>query len=262
MEVPDLFLELASDTRCSILEQLLEKPIRSTEFAKKLNLSAQETHRNTARLTEAGLIIKDSEGFFRLTKVGKSLVNQFSYFKTLTKFRDFFENHDVDIPDKFFKRIGVLENCQLISKTTNVQENIKKIESNATEKIQLVFVQAWYDEGEIILNQMKNAVKFNTLYDDTIEFPDEILTSGTVKSIEKFYRQDDGAELRKYDGKLGFSMVIGSKKAGIMFPDLTGEFNFDSMFVGDDELFLEWCDDLFDYYWNKSSLASFKKLKK
>ena len=229
-------------------------------MAKKLGLTIQETHRNTTRLSEIGIITKNSEGFFTLTEFGKIIVNQIPYFQTIKKFSKFFEEHKIDsIPIKFIQRIGALKNCKLVTKTTHVQENIKKIEANAEKKILLALAQAWGEEGKTILGQMKRGIIINTLVDDVTEFPEEIADSSMAKDIGKFYSKNNGSEQRKFEGTLGFSMVVGDKKAGFMFPNLKGEVDFNSILVGEDKRFLEWCEDIFDYFWKKSTKNAFPK---
>ena len=126
--ISDIFLELASETRCQILSILSTKPHRSTDISKKINTSIQETHRNTARMIEAGLLVKDSDGLFNLTEYGKIITNQISYFEFLRNNKTFFEEHIVGkIPQKFIQRIGSLKNCQIVSSVTKVLERLKKI---------------------------------------------------------------------------------------------------------------------------------------
>ncbi|MGI9565395.1 MAG: winged helix-turn-helix domain-containing protein, partial [Nitrosopumilus sp.] len=147
--VSDIFIELASDTRCQMLLMLAEKPHRSTEISKKINMSIQETHRNTSRMTEAGLLIKDSDGFFNLTNYGKVIINQISYFEFFRENKTFFEEHTVGkIPKKFIQRIGSLKNCEMISNVTIVLERLKKIESSTQKELRIMVNQAWDEEGK------------------------------------------------------------------------------------------------------------------
>jgi predicted transcriptional regulator len=113
MDTPDtslpdeLFMELASSTRCQILLILKEKPTRTNKIAQTLGLSVQETHRNTSRLAGAKIIIKDSEGLFSLTEYGKLIVEQIKFYQFLNKHQKFFEDHTCDLPHKFKQRLGV-----------------------------------------------------------------------------------------------------------------------------------------------------------
>jgi len=108
-------MELAGESRYAILMMLEEKKQKSSQMAKELDLTIQETHRNTVRLTETDLIKKDSEGFFSLTPYGQIIVSQLSSFRLLNKYKEYFGEHfPSDLPSKFLKRIGNLSNCELI----------------------------------------------------------------------------------------------------------------------------------------------------
>jgi predicted transcriptional regulator len=84
----DIFMELASETRCHILLMLDEQPRRANELATKLNLTVQEAHRNTTRLMEAGIIRKSADGSFSITEYGKIITRQISYFQFLREHRE------------------------------------------------------------------------------------------------------------------------------------------------------------------------------
>ncbi len=108
----EVFMELAGESRYAILLLLQEKKWKSAQMAKELNLTIQETHRNTVRLAEAGLIKKESEGSFSLTPYGRILVSQLAPFGFLNKYKDYFAEHfPVDLPVKFIQRMGSLSYC-------------------------------------------------------------------------------------------------------------------------------------------------------
>lgn len=71
----EIFMELAGESRYSILRMLDEEKTKSSQLAKKLDLTIQETHRNTVRLVNANLIKKESDGFLVLTSFGRILVS-------------------------------------------------------------------------------------------------------------------------------------------------------------------------------------------
>jgi predicted transcriptional regulator len=250
----DLFMELASDTRLAILKMLDEKPTRSTQLSEKLSLTIQETHRNTSRLSETGIIKKDPEGFFSLTNYGKIVVSQIPYFEFIKKFHSFFDDHFTgNIPSKFLQRIGALQNSELVVKVTNVHEKLKKMEVEAKQYIKLILSQAWSEEGKILLDRLKNGVKTYSIFDEHSTMPDEIHSTITPK-FEKF--QEKGlAEVRKYNGKIGISVIITEKNSAVMFPHIKDEIDFNTVFVSEDPDFHEWCTDLFEYFWSNSRPA-------
>lgn len=244
----DLFLELASNTRCSILMMLNDKPERASKIAKNLNLSVQETHRNTSRLTETGIIKKDSEGLFSLTGHGKLIVEHIPYYQFLLKYQKFFECHTCDLPPKFKQRLGVFRNCELVTKVTNVQQRIKKMESAAKNRIQLIVSQAWEDEGKILLDRVKNGVKISTIFGFDSVMPDE-LVDNIQKKLTR-YIQGGALEQRIVDGSVKISLFISDNQAAVMFPNQMGDVDMNTLFVGKDPEFLEWCHDYFDHVWN------------
>jgi predicted transcriptional regulator len=113
----EIFMELAGESRYSILRMLDEGKTKSSQLAKKLDLTIQETHRNTVRLVNANLIKKESDGFLVLTSFGRILVSQLGSIEFLNKYKDYFEEHlPSDLPPKFLQRLGNLKNCELIRK--------------------------------------------------------------------------------------------------------------------------------------------------
>lgn len=244
----DLFMELASETRCAILLILKEKPTRTNKLAKDLSLSVQETHRNTSRLTDTGIIRKDSEGLFSLTEYGRLIVEQIEYYQFLYKRKKFFDDHACDLPPKFRQRLGVFYNCELITKVTNVQQRLKKMESTAKDHIRLIVSQAWEDEGKILLDRAKNGVKISTIFGFDSVMPDEI-AENIQKKLTVFI-QKGVLEQKIVDGNVKISLYITDKEAAVMFPDQKGEVDMSSLFVGKDAQFYEWCLDYFEYLWN------------
>jgi len=248
-DLPDgLFMELASETRCKILLMLKEKPTRTSKLAKDLKLTVQETHRNTSRLVETGIIRKDSEGLFSLTEYGKLIVEQIPYYQFLYKYKKFFEDHSSDLPLKFKQRLGVFNNCELVTKVTNVQQRIKKIESEAKDHIKLIVSQAWEDEGKTLLDRVKNGVKISTIFGFDSVMPDEIVEN-IQKKLTSFIQKGD-LEQKIADGNVKISLFIADKQAAVMFPNQKGEVDMNTVFVGRDPEFYEWCNDYFEYLWN------------
>jgi predicted transcriptional regulator len=94
----DDFLELASEQRLKIIFNPLEKKSKISNMAKELHATVQEVHRNFERLSDAGLIVKDKDGYYDLTN-GKTICTQVPSLLFLSKNRKYFETHDFgDIP--------------------------------------------------------------------------------------------------------------------------------------------------------------------
>jgi predicted transcriptional regulator len=45
--------------------------------------------------------------------------------------------------------------------------------------------------------------------------------------------------------------ISDEQQAAVMFPNIRGEIDMSSIFIGSDQAFYEWCNDLFDHYWER-----------
>src|SRR5439155_10465263 len=218
----DIFMELASDTRCEILKMLYDKPTQATKITNTLKLTKQETHRNTARLTEVGMIKKDVNGSFSLTEFGKAITIQFSYFLFLNKHKEFFESHTFgNVPEKFVQRLGALENTQLVSSVTKVLEKLKKIESSTKNQLKIMISQAWSDEGKIVRDLVKKDVKMYGLFGKNTVVPREIWEDIISTDIEQLLQRENFQQ-RQIE-KVEVAVYITDERCAIMFPNRKDE---------------------------------------
>jgi predicted transcriptional regulator len=137
--ISSLFMELASETRFSILMSLDKKSARLSSLSRELNTTAQDIFRNLNRMAEEGLVRK-SDGEFSITDYGAMVVKQVPYFSFLRKHRKFFETHSLagsEIPGKFLLRVGELADCSIINSVTAVFQRLKKLESCANTSIKV-----------------------------------------------------------------------------------------------------------------------------
>ena len=71
MKVYELFTELSSENRLSILQILDKKPMTFTGLTKEVDMNSAEASRQLSRLTDAGLIEKKGDGIYYNTFFGK-----------------------------------------------------------------------------------------------------------------------------------------------------------------------------------------------
>ena len=244
----DIFMELASDTRYDILKMLDDKPAHATKIANTLKVTKQDTHRNTARLTEIGMIKKDADGFFLLTEFGKAVSSQFPYFQFLNKNKEFFENRTLgNVPEKFIHRLGELENTQQVSGVAKVLVRLRKMESSTKNQFKLMSTQAFSDEAKTIEELIKKGVKTQILIGKNTILPKETLENINLEDLVK----RENFQHRRIE-KIEVAIFITDEGCAIMFPNRKGEINMNDMFVGNDNSVREWCDDVFDHYWKFS----------
>ncbi len=71
----ELFMELASELRCSILMSVSRKPAKVSTLARELDSSVQDVHRNVNRLTDIGLVKRENVEI-HLTEYGRLVTNR------------------------------------------------------------------------------------------------------------------------------------------------------------------------------------------
>jgi predicted transcriptional regulator len=88
----ELFTELASDLRCSVLMSVSRKPAKLSSLARELDTTVQDIHRNVNRLTDRGILRREN-GEIHLTEYGRIVTKQIPFFIFMKKHRKFFEEH-------------------------------------------------------------------------------------------------------------------------------------------------------------------------
>lgn len=254
------FLELSSEQRIDILFGLREKKSKISTMAKALGATVQEVHRNFERLTKAGLIAKDNEGYYNLTTYGKTICTQMPDLVFVSKHKKYFGTHDFgDIPMKFIQRIGALASSQHAKGFVKVLEEWKTICNEADEYIYYALTEVPMDFIESLVSRVKSGVKCNYIFAE-----DTIVPKGRKELLEKLgFKKfiEKGLVERKMKKDVKTVVVLNEKEACVMFPTIDGEADMSEMFYSNDPLFHEWCLDYFRYCWYGSDLFQESKLK-
>lgn len=110
----DLFTELGSEIRCSMLVSLNNGPAKLSSIARRLDITAQHAHQNLNRLCDAGLVER-GEGTFHITEFGRMVTGLIPYFLFAKKHRAFFNDHTRRHPGKICAedwRAARLQDCK------------------------------------------------------------------------------------------------------------------------------------------------------
>jgi len=246
------FLELASEQRLKILDELSKKPSRIAVMAKKFDATSQEIHRNLERLVRAKLAKKGMNDHYHITTAGNVMISQLPLVKFLTKNADYFESHNLgDIPLKFTKRLGVLDSCRHIKGVTSVLEKWRSIYSGANEYVYDVLSESPPGITEPLLRKISKGVKYRHIISKGLVEP-----KNREKILEKFGYYDyikQGKIKRKTTKSVVIVLILNEKEAGVIFSIDNDEPDLRHMFYGIDSKFHEWCVDFFEYLWKKSS---------
>jgi predicted transcriptional regulator len=240
--IEKLFLELASESRLSILRELQTENLKMQEIARRLDVTATEAFRQLQRLSEALLVQKQPEGTFAITQYGKLVLEFSSSLEFIFKNREYFSAHDVwRLPREFVNRLGVL------SQTTLIMDTVESLNTG-----QRMFIEAeqygWgLAEGHVpelmgpIMTEIaRKGLKMRFL------IPENVLAASagsTVKNIEM-------------RGLPEIPVIIATteKEAAVCLRLIGGRMDY-AGFYGKDPAFLNWAKDLFLYYWEKGKRA-------
>jgi len=256
----ELFMELAGETRFSILVSLSKKPAKLSSLSREMDITVQDVHRNLNRLMQEGLVNR-SDGTFHMTEYGTVVMKQVSGLLVVKKHRKFFEDHGLAgaIPDKFLQRIGALYACKAVSSVTAVLQTLKKLESSASKSIKVMVAQAWPEEGEIFIDKASRGIEILALTGYNTIVPRNV-TELIGPRLEELAAK--GIFRGRMVEKISVAIYIADEsEAALMLPNSKGEVDMNTMFLGSDPVFCEWCADLFDYMWNRSRPLNTKKLR-
>ena len=258
--ISEVFMEFAGESRYAILQMLEEQKQRSAQLAKELNLTIPETHRNTVRLADAGLIKKDSDGFFSLTPYGRIMVSQLGSFDFLNKYKEYFGEHfPSDLPSKFLQRIGNLSNCELIHGNFAIIDKWLSLAEDAKEYLRIVTTQIPPQFFKLWVSKAKKGLQIFLIHGENTIAPKGFkkeIDSSVIRNLISY-----GIYKRKMVKKIQTMMVMNEKRGILFFPDSKGESDMYYAFISDDPDFHEWCVDYFDYIWNKAGTYEVSKIR-
>ena len=258
MKSSDLFLELASETRHSILRLLEEEDLKQSEVAKKLDISLPESHRQLERLAEHGFVRKESNGKFILTSFGQIVLQQTESLSFVGKFKEFFQEHTLgDIPKKFVTRLAELEDFTLLEGAFVLNEKMKKIAEEG-EYLRVISAHVPPDAFHKGLAKANKGKEVSIIYGENTIIPkgfkDELRKPEVQGLMEK------GIYRRKMVTKVHVFVVLNDKEALVVFPNLKGDVDLSYGFFGADSKFHEWCVDYHSYLWENADFCELSKM--
>ncbi len=254
-----IFTELAGRVRRAMLFRLNEKSLKLSELAKDLNITIQHAHSNINRLTDIGLIEKDSNGSLNLTTYGRTIIKQIPSFNFLGEHRDYFQDHTLgNMPLKFERRIGDLNECKVVKGVVAVLQRWKLMYQEAGEYINSIIPQVPVDLIEPLAAKIKDGTKFSYILPE-----DAIVPKGMSEATKKVSWNSllaEGKAERRMVKKLQVATIITDQLACALFPNLKNEIDMNVMFYSEDKVFHEWCQDYFRYMWYSSDLFDRRKV--
>lgn len=260
--IDNLFIELAGETRRSMLQILARRDEKLSKIAEILDISIQDAHRNSSRLVKCGLIDKKSDSLFYLTSLGISISQQLDSFEFLAKNNQFFRTHTLgNLEPKFIRRIGDLTNSKYVTGMGPVLETLKRIAKGAERTINLSSTQYPLDTARVVVEKANQNISIRYIFDHHTTVPQKEREE-LLKNTSWRRHISEGIVKRKMVEKLHVCLTSTEKEAIVFFPDLKGNNDMISGFFSTDPVFLDWCEDYFEHVWNNANSFDESKLVK
>ncbi len=241
-DVSELLFNLASDDRLALLSAISKQRQRLTTLSKTISASAQECSRHLARLTDAGLVSKDSDSFYQITPLGRSILDLLPGIRFLLEHKGYFREHDLSfLPRSFLERIGELENCTYIEHFSKVLDRIKGTITSGRKYVWLISDQPIVVGNTAGVSFYSPELPVRFIFEPTVDRKILNQISTTLKRSEIALMED-----------IKVAMGVNEQGAGVIFPDQRGDIDFGGGFYSEDRLFCTWCSELFEFYWSKS----------
>lgn len=255
-----LFFELAGDLRLSMLLKISNNRYRLSQLANDLHATMQEAHRNITRLIDAGLVAKDTEGDIFLTPYGKIIVTLIPSFDFLFSNKEYFLDHSIgDIPLKFVQRIGSFQSCEKVYGVMAILQRWKSLYLNSDTYIKEIMSQVPLDLIETVGDRVKKGIRFSYIFASN-----SIIPKGRSEILQRIGWKNfivNGLVERKMLESVKVMIILNEKEGCVLFPNLKGEPDLNTMFYGKNPAFLDWCNDYYQYMWKIASSFDEAKLK-
>ncbi len=246
-----LFFELSNEDRLNILHALKNTPMRLSQVSEKFGCTVPETARNIARLTEALLISKDTDGYFHLTPIGEAALQFIPSFEFISKHKKYFQTHTIStLPPEYAASIGSLQKSEFVSEVTATFFNLEKTIREAKEFLWISTDQILANLLPLFVEATTRGVEIKKLMPRNATIPSSIMTLANDPAFERASR----AKLleSRYLDKLDVFIIMSEKEiAAISFQNLEGLFDYGS-FRTSNEVALNWTKSLFLHYWGKA----------
>ena len=245
----DVLFELSNEDRFNILEALMIENYNVTNMSKLLSLTTQEASRHLTRLAEAGLIEKNVSGEYELTAYGSLVLSQATGIMFATSNKEYFIDHKTDdLPPEFLCQLTKLRGSRLVTDVMVSFANIDRIINEATEYIWRLTDRYNMMSLPKLEEATERGVMLKLMQTKDFQYPPEWPGSGIVL---KEARVKGRFEVR-HSSDANIFIAMNEKEVAILaFPVENDLFDYRG-FTSTDPEFHDWCNKLFQSYWEKA----------
>lgn len=263
VNLDDMLFEVSSELRLGILEELRDCPATITDISSRFGVSMTEASRHFKRLSQVGLIRKGPERDYSITVLGKTVLTQLGPLKFTTRHSDYFDSHDAtSIPVKFLNRINELSDATpTYIQRANIMRSVEKIKNTSYEAEEYylsildtssmnvaLYGEPDKDKTDLLERKVSRGVKYRALLPTIVE-PNKIQPKALRDLIK--LSMSKNFEFRITE-RIDIFLFMNEKEVTLLaFPTMNNGFDYLG-FEASDRRSIEWCNELFNHYWNKS----------
>jgi predicted transcriptional regulator len=265
-KIPKVFTTIHNENARDILSLIKgNERMRPKDMAQILAMADPEINRQSNSIIDSGLGNKDSNGFLKITSLGKLIYDNIMTISYLTKKSRYFQEHSFDdLPNIFRLSIGALSKSELVFGIPLVKHKWDEIYQNSfkyDEKvIKAIKPQVNIDSIKIAHEEIFKGVKYLYILPENVVAPptrDEVLTRLQWKALIR-----EGKIGRKMMDEVTIATVLNEKEAMVCFPDDRGLADLTSGLYSTDKRFVEWCSELFAFTWKNAEEFKEEKIRK
>lgn len=239
----EVLFAVSNQDRLKILEEISKGSKRLTQCSKLINATNQECSRHLQRLHVQGLIEKDQMGYYEITPFGRLIMRCMRAIEFIARHKDTFLTHELSyLPSSFVERIGELSEGIFVDSISMVLRYIENAMVQANEFLCLMSDQPIVTGESIAKSALTNVIPVRLITTNVVDKSELSIIKEKLGSMAEIGTLND----------VHVAMVINEQAAGFCLPDLSGKVDFRTGFAGTDVQFIQWCSELYQYYWERS----------
>jgi len=242
-----LLFELSNENRLSIIVELEKGATKLTALSRKLEFTVQETSRHLSRLSGASLVMKDVDGSYHITPLGKQTIEHLSGLEFLVNHSGYFKTHTPSLlPREFASRIGDLVKCEF---SDNVMHSFGTVEAMIKTAEEYIWIASDYVLSStlpLLEDTIGRGLEFRTILPENL-----LLSAFTETHGHSLSSHGQGRVEHRTLKKIDTILVLSEKEAVVAFPTIEGKMDYLGFWTTN-ELGHTWCKDLFRYYWERA----------
>ena len=241
--IEEVLFAVSNQDRLKILEEISKGRKRLTQCSRLIGATNQECSRHLQRLHVQGLIEKEQMGYYEITLFGRLVMRCTRAIEFIARHKDTFLTHELSyFLSSFVDRIGELSERIFVDSISMVLRDIENAMVQASEFLWLMSDQPIVTGESIAKSALTKVIPVRLITTNLIDKSELSIIKEKLGSMAEIGTLND----------VHVAMVINEQAAGFCLPDLSGKVDFRTGFAGTDVQFIQWCSELYQYYWERS----------